>query len=428
MGAPFWVLWDHAYVWGLLACRGLLALGAPFRVVSGAAVAAGALARQPPAALIVPGGFARRRFAALGAAGAAAIRDYVAAGGTYFGVCGGAGLALSRSGGLDLCPWVRRTFTDRLDHLVSGHVRLLADTASPLFPPELPGELAAPVWWPSGFVPPDGAAADDGVAILATYAGAAADLLLADIPLGAMSEAALAACRQRFGLRLAPAFLDGGACLIGGRFGRGRYVLSHAHLETPDSPAANIWLAHLLGVFAGGEVFGRVIPAWRPEREPACWEDVHLAAARRDMAALLAAGFAQRLLFRRTDWLLGWRPGLPGFPLSSLAVLLAGVTAWPRTPVGDAYWRQAGPVFAAQFADFARRVEAFFPAKRLAITRSLVAGPDDGIGALAAEQTALFGDGPAGGGVCGELIRLLDGLLVRLLPNAWPAPASSGRG
>lgn len=418
MAAPFFVLWDHAYVWGLLVCRGLSTLGAPFRTVLGAAVAAGALSRRPPAALIVPGGFARSRFAALGPAGAAAVRDYVAAGGNYFGVCGGAGLALSQTGGLELCPWVRRTFTDRLDHLVSGHVRLRAETSSPLFPPELPPEFNAPVWWPSGFVPPDGNAAGDGVTVLARYAGAAADLLLADMPLGAMPEAALAACRERFGLRLAPAFLDGGACLVSGSFGRGRYVLSHAHLETPDSPAANSWLAHLLGVFAGGERFGRVIPAWQPTREPACWEDAHLAAARRDMAELLAAGVAQHLLFRRTDWLLGWRPGLPGFPLSSLAVMLAGATAWPATAASAAYWRQAGPVFAARFADFARRLEAFFPAKRLAITRTLVEGTSGSAAGLAAEQTALFGTGPAGGGLCGELIRLLDGLLVRLLPTA----------
>jgi hypothetical protein len=134
MTAPFLVLWDHSHLWGLLACRGLAALGAPYRTVSAAEVADGALARLSPPALIVPGGFARRKFAALGPAGVAAIRDYVAGGGAYFGVCGGAGLALSHADGLCLCPWVRRAFSDRLDHLVSGHVRLAADSASPLFP------------------------------------------------------------------------------------------------------------------------------------------------------------------------------------------------------------------------------------------------------------------------------------------------------
>jgi len=385
--------------------------------VSGAALAAGALDRCPPPALIVPGGFARRKFAALGPAGAAAIRDYVAGGGTYFGVCGGAGLALSHADGLHLCPWVRRTFTDRLDHLVSGHVRLRATAASPFFPPEMSPDLEAPVWWPSGFVPPEETDRDADVAVLAAYAGAGADLLVADIPLGAMSEAALTACRERFGLRLAPAFLSGGACLIDGRFGRGRYVLSHAHLETPDSPAANAWLSHLLGFFAGGKTFGRVVPAWEPDLEPACFEDPHLAAARRDMAALLAAGFSQRLLFRRTAWLLGWRPGLPGFPLSCLAAMLAGATSLPPTEAADAYWRRAGPVFAAGFATFARRLEAFFPAKRLAITRSLMEGPAGAAAALAAEQRELFGSAPGGGGLCGELTVLLDGLLVRLLPG-----------
>ena len=138
----------------------------------------------------------------------------------------------------------------------------------PSFRPNFPRSWMPPVWWPAGFVPPEKEADAAAVAVVATYAGAAPDLLLADMPLGAMAEEAQAACRERFGLTLMPAFLDGGACVITGRFGQGRYVLSHAHLETPASPAANVWLSHLLGCFAGGNGFGRVIPPWEPEVEP----------------------------------------------------------------------------------------------------------------------------------------------------------------
>ena len=35
---------------------------------------------------------------------------------------------------------------------------------------------------------------------------------------------------------------------------------------------------------------------------------------------------------------------------------------------------------------------------------------------LAAERRELFGNGPGGGGLCGDLIDRLDGLLARLLP------------
>ncbi len=412
MSMPFWVLWDHSHLWGLLLCRGLAALGAPFAPVTCAELASGALWRERPRALLVPGGFARRKFAALGPAGVGAIRDYVASGGTYLGICGGAGLALSHDEGLGLCSWSRRAFAERLDHLVSGHARLVVDPDTALYPPSLPPAMAAPVWWPAGFEPP-AAGWDPDVMVVAAYAGAGEDLMLADIALGAMPDTLLAACQERFGLTLTPDFLDGGACVIAGSFGRGRYVLSHAHLETPDSPQANAWLTHLLTLFTAGDAFGRGIPAWHPDRDPVRFEDTHLASARRDMTAIIASGTEARLLFRRNDWLLGWRPGMPGFPLSNLAAMLAGAAALPPTPAALAYWREAGPRFARRMSAFARRLEAFFPAQRLEITLSLVDRPAGSEPGLAAERRELFGNAPAGGGLCGELAGLLDGLLLR---------------
>lgn len=418
MAAPFAVLWDHSHLWGLLLCRGLAALGVPFAPVTCSAVAAGALADVAPRALLVPGGFARRKFAALGPAGVAAIRSYVAGGGAYFGVCGGSGLALSHADGLKLCPWTRRPFADRLEHLVSGHVRLALASGSPYVPTDGPLDLEAPVWWPAGFVPPppQPGEPDPSVTVVAAYAGAGADLMLADIALGAMPDTLLAACQERFGLTLTPEFLSGGACVIAGRFGRGRYVLSHAHLETPDSPRANAWLTHLLRLFAP-EITpsATTVPAWDPAREPVRFADPHLDAARRDLDSVIAAGLESRLLVQRNPWLLGWRPGMPGFSLSNLAAMLAGATALPPTEAGLAYWREAGPEFAALSAAFARRLETFFPAQRLEITLSLVerrAGTDPN---LAAERQELFGAAPGGGGLCGELAARLDGLLLRLL-------------
>jgi len=417
MAAPFAVLWDHSHLWGLLLCRGLAALGVPFAPVTCAAVAAGALTASPPRALLAPGGFARRKFAALGTAGVAAVRAYVDGGGAYFGVCGGSGLALTHADGLGLCPWTRRPFADRLEHLVSGHVRLILAADSPYVAADAPRDMEAPVWWPAGFVPPppsDGA--DPTVAVVAAYAGAGADLMLADIALGAMPDALLAACQQRFGVTLTPDFLNGGACVIAGRFGQGRYVLSHAHLETPDSPRANAWLAHLLKRFAPEiEPSATTVPAWEPAGEPELFADPHLGAARRDLESVIVAGLEARLLVQRNPWLLGWRPGMPGFSLSNLAAMLAGAAALPPTDAGIAYWRAVGPDFAARLAAFARRLETFFPAQRLEITLSLVerrAGTEPN---LAAERRELFGASPGGGGLCGELAQRLDGLLLRLL-------------
>ena len=105
---------------------------------------------------------------------------------------------------------------------------------------------------------------------------------------------------------------------------------------------------------------------------------------------------------------------MPGFSLSSLAGMLAGAAAARPSDAALAYWRQVGPDFAARMQAFAARLRIFFPAKRLAITLSLVDGPERTPPDLAAERRELFGASPGGGGRCGELADILDGLLLRL--------------
>ena len=77
----------------------------------------GALQKEPPDTLLVPGGWARLKSLALGDGGRENIQEYVRDGGGYFGICGGAGLALASQGRtslLDLCSWSRKAARDRL--------------------------------------------------------------------------------------------------------------------------------------------------------------------------------------------------------------------------------------------------------------------------------------------------------------------------
>ena len=122
------ILWDESHIWGLLVWRAAEALGLPYRLVKGEEIAHGLLSCNPPALLVVPGGTARLKAEALGHAGIAAIRDYVASGGHYLGFCGGAGLGLSGQHGLGLCPWSRASFSDRMQHFVSGHIHAATRT------------------------------------------------------------------------------------------------------------------------------------------------------------------------------------------------------------------------------------------------------------------------------------------------------------
>ena len=94
--------WDESFLWGLIAYDTFRELGVPFDLLTSQDIRGGGLEGYD--ILFVPGGWASDKIVALGEAGRERIRDFVSAGGSYLGLCGGAGLALSHEGGLGLAP------------------------------------------------------------------------------------------------------------------------------------------------------------------------------------------------------------------------------------------------------------------------------------------------------------------------------------
>jgi hypothetical protein len=126
--------------------------------------------------------------------------------------------------------------------------------------------------------------------------------------------------------------------MIAGRFGRGRYVLSHAHLETPESPQANAWLAHILAVLTGNappEAPPPAVPVWDLAGEARRFDAPGLELAETLLDEVIELGIAHRLLFRRNPWLLGWRRGDPGFAVSN-AGHAAPAVRMPPTAAAEA--------------------------------------------------------------------------------------------
>lgn len=406
------LLWDESQIWGLLVHRALAAWGIPTDVIRGRDIPEGRLKKNPPAALIAPGGFASRKHAALGGRGAAAVRDYVSSGGSYLGFCGGAGLALSGETGLGLCPWRRETFSDRLRHLVSGHVRLDVPSeaaASPFAPAA--SSLIAPVWWPGQFE----VAATDEPRVLARYAGPAEDFYMADLQLSALPADTLDDWEKLYGVSLKPDFLLGKPCAVEGRLGRGRYVLSYAHLETPASPQANAWLWRILGELAGAGASAPPcpLPDWDVAAEPPAWDDPVLLQAARALDETLRLGADLLLLFKRTPWLFGWRMGLPGGSLNNLHALLRQALASQPDAAARDWWRGRSAGFRDAFALFRRGLVGYLLAERLAMTASRLQPGCVPAKSLADQRKALFGPPPGYGGLYGELIDSLDELVWR---------------
>lgn len=427
------ILWDASHIWGLMAWRALRALGVPSRLVKAKEIAEGALSGKPDRhgrarLLLVPGGSAGRKARELGLAGREAVRDFVRKGGAYLGFCGGAGLALSHpreDQGLGLCPWTRAPYTQRFQHLVSGHVLAHAPEAPGNAPDGLAATISLPVWWPGRFAPQEACAE---VSILATGIAPDADLWLADLPLSGVSPRMLETWRVCYGVDLSPDFLAGQPLVVSGAFGQGRYLLSYSHLETPESPAANAWLARILRGFGIAVPAAATVPEWRldgdaPASPPPAVHASGLAAslrrARGRLLSLLALGGEQRLFFRRTPWLWGWRSGLPGMALNNLAAAFAELEALARTEAGgdaqasgrrrlDAFWQAIGPRLEALLPLFVEGAESWLMASRL--SEMLAPTLPDAVDSkgLAHQRIALFGHPMQGGGIAEELLRMAE--------------------
>jgi len=415
------ILWDESHIWGLLAWRAVASLGFPFRLVRAQEIAQAGLSSKRTAALIVPGGVARRKAERLGAEGLAAIREYVAAGGAYLGFCGGSGLGLSGDAGLELCPWRRAAMKDRLLHLVSGHIYVSTPAASdalnfphPLIPVELPAKPLIPVWWPARFEPAGGC----DVEVLASYETPGPDFWVADLPRERIPKGTFAAWEALYDIRLRPSSMAGQPCVISGAYGKGRYLLSYSHLETPESPDANRWLAHLLQTLtaeSGLAATSVVVPSWRLAELSVRWDDPILLRACQILDEIIGLGRDHFLLFERNSWLMGWRAGIPGASLNNLYSLLRQALHCEPNETAKAYLRVVGRAFSENMDRFREEASSYLLAERLAMTLAHAFPEAVSQAGLKRQRTALFGQAMEQDGLYAELLRVLDELVWLLL-------------
>ena len=468
------VLWDDSHIWGLMVWRALRALGLSCRLVKGQDIANGGLLGKPGAGgmtplLMAPGGNARLKAQALGREGREAIRTYIRQGGRYLGICGGVGLALSHrreQDGLHLCPWTRGSYPERQQHLISGHasVRVRAcfgpqasplpipagdplrpprgDAACALIPPywrgcahgpadgcrhctasvagqQLPGPPGAgalpslPVWWPGRFAPQ----AKDSVSVLACYEAPDDDFWLADLPVRRIPDHVFEAWQALYGVNLSSDYLAGQPVIVAGTYGQGRYVLSYSHLETPDSPDANRWLAHLLRELAALAPQRELVPAWNLSGDaPAAdlWPSHARPLLRRALTAVrevLDLGVEHHLFFRRAPWLWGWKSGLPGGTCNNLYAALHTLADIAPSPAALDLWQRCGQRLADLAGLFRDGAEGYLLSCRLADVLSPMAPDVVDPRGLDNQRQAIFGHPMRGGGLIEELLVMAEELI-----------------
>ena len=401
------IYWDESHFWGLMAARALSAWHVPYRLVRGSEIADGVLAGksgEAPKLLLVPGGRAKSKADRLGRRGMDAILDYVDRGGTYVGFCGGAGLALTGKHGLGLSPWSRKGYRNRLHHFLSGHVETDLNTDHPLVPDDLDRAML-PVWWPGRFDPKD-----DGVTVLARFDAPGPDFWVADLHLASLPEGTMTDWENLYGIHLRPDFLKGLPCTTANDFGRGRVILSYAHLETPASPPANRWLAHLLGEILGEPVQAGPVPAWDVAAREIRWQDETLLDAKTRMETIIATGTSHFLLFWRTPWLLGWRRGIPGAGINALYSLICESLACEPDRAAREFWEAHAKRFSVLMELLGNGLSGYLLAERLAMT--VFHSSPDAVSkeGLREQRRALFGVPPEPGGIFADLAGLLEEL------------------
>ena len=302
------LFWDESFLWGVMALRALEAAGLPFRLLRAGDIRAGGL--EGFSALFVPGGWASNKIRALGEAGAARIRLFVEQGGTYIGLCGGAGLATAE--GLGLLCVTRRPLGRRVPSF-SGRIGLvLCD--DPLW-----DGIADPVfhaWWPSQL------SVGAGVSLLAAYGEALPDAFSSDLNVGdTIFAGGWEGLERAYGINLDPARMRGEPTVVRGRCGRGTVLLSLVHFDAPGDPNGTTVLKNLWKLYGGTRSAPRAHKGAARPFNPSPSLSRAMEEVRGAAGGLVELGLRNFLWFRRGPLMLQWRRGVRGLEYWTLKVL-----------------------------------------------------------------------------------------------------------
>jgi hypothetical protein len=408
------LLWDESLAWGLMAWRALKAAGLPFDLLRAEDLRGGALSLYRM--LFVPGGWASNKLSAQGDRGQAEIRRFVEEGGSYLGICGGAGMATQD--GIGLLPIRRKPTAERVASF-SGPVRLTLAAhriwqgiESPLFF----------AWWPSQFQ-----AGAPRTRVLATYEEALPDAFSSDIPVADGQVIGWPGLEKRYGILLDPSRLHDEPAVVEGGFGQGRVVLSLIHFDTPgDSNGAavlrNLWDDLAPGWSADSSMTGetsrnRPLPE-RPPELSGTLEEIQAA-----VEDLIESGSKHSLWYWRNPLLLQWRRGVRGLEYGTLAVMLAEIRnrlSGPALPesMDSSRVKEDLPEIRDRIIPFVEKAKNLLARERLFMQTaplSPLACADAEISRLRQE---LFGSAMSHGGRFKQMIDIVDRLLFSLIRKA----------
>ena len=411
------LLWDESFAWGLMARRALTEAGLPFDLLRSEEIRGGALSRYRM--LYVPGGWASQKLTALGDRGQKEIRRFVEEGGSYLGICGGAGMATED--GIDLLPIRRKPTTERLPS-VSGPVRLsLAGhriwhgVDTPIFF----------VWWPSQFQN-----ADQSTRVLACYEELLPDAFSSDISVADGRVIGWPALETRYGILLDPARLHGEPAVLEGHCGRGNVLLSLVHFDTPGDQNGAAVLRNLWDYLASGWSSESPVRKARSRRrhlpDSAEFRD-DMDVIKTAVSDLISTGSRNFLWYWRNPLLLQWRRGVRGLEYGTLAVMMEqigkrlsgtdGGQALPESMVSSRLREDISEI-RDQLIPFVEKAKRLVIRERFCMNMAPLSPVDCADEEINRLRLELFGSAMSHGGHFKRLIDIVDCLLFDLIRDA----------
>ncbi|MBW1976236.1 MAG: hypothetical protein JRI45_11870 [Deltaproteobacteria bacterium] len=423
---PVAVFWDQSLLWGLLVYDALCELEVPFQLLTSEDIKNGELFLYD--LLLVPGGWSVHKTKNLGKEGERVIREFLSNGGIYIGFCGGAGMAITGRGSLNIVPVERLPLKERLPS-ASGKV-IIKKTKEHPFWQNGHETLQTSVWWPAQFlIRPQ----KSPVTIIAKYHSTSEGFWTSDIPYDKSYRDHIKHLEPFYGINLDPEkYLVGRPAIIEYRYNKGKLFLSYPHLETPGDRKSRLFLKHLIEIYSDTTLVKKNQRHRGSRKIGSCFPSKkHLQAGRKILEKvdhLIEFGKQHLLWFWRLPWLLGWKRGVRGLEYSMLytcvsflceGLSLLAANSHPNRTAKDV-WSDRLLYLDKMISEFCSQARHLLFYERLATTKRIFSKLDTINREIEPLRKRLFGTSMNHGGMCKEIFDVLDKLLldtIRLLEN-----------
>lgn len=390
MNTPPALLWDDSLLWGVMAVHALSKAGLPFELITSKDIREGKLRDRP--FLFVPGGWASNKGESLGQEGRDAIRSFVKEGGSYLGICGGAGLATEA--GLGLLAIKRKPTQKRLPSF-SGRIRFK------LYPHPIWEGLKPPyefyAWYPSQLSWEDG--------VIARFLEPSKDSFTSDLCVGDMKDQPWKELEKAYGINLNPEILKDEPAAIEGTFEKGKVLLSLVHWDTPFDKKGLMVLKNIWRYLKGplDSISKKVSPNQKTNKD--------LNSLFKSVKEIISLGERNLLWYWRNPYLLLWRRGIRGLEYSTLYTMLKEIALHGQEIHLDAFGKERFIRFKENLNRFLEMAKWLLVLERVLFTKGVVSWdftPDPEVNRLRKE---LFGTKRSHGGLFKELARDMEELL-----------------